>query len=101
MRTGGRVLRMILVPLGGEPRDRAALAAARRIDGPSRARITGLFARPDMVEALAMLQGSGWTGAARAAGKLVGRFGGACQAGVRRSPAPAPRSPTGRPGRTR
>jgi hypothetical protein len=66
---------MILVPLCGKPRDRAALAAARRIDGPFRARITGLFARPDMVEALAMLQGSDrkWsTGAARAAGNSWG-----------------------------
>jgi hypothetical protein len=44
-------MRVILVPLGGEAYDQAALAAAYWIAGSFRAHITGLFTRLDPVEA--------------------------------------------------
>ena len=50
-------MRVILVPLGGEPYDRAALAAAYQIAQPFRAHITGLFTRPDPVDAIGVFQG--------------------------------------------
>ena len=51
-------MRVILVPLGGEAYDRAALAAAYQIAGPFRAHIVGLFTRPDPVEGIGVFQGS-------------------------------------------
>jgi nucleotide-binding universal stress UspA family protein len=51
-------MRVILVPLGGEPYDRIALAAAYQIARPFRAHINGLFVRPDPVEAIGILQGA-------------------------------------------
>jgi nucleotide-binding universal stress UspA family protein len=50
-------MRVILVPLSGEAHDRAALAAAYHIARPFRAHITGLFMRPDPVEAIGVFQG--------------------------------------------
>jgi nucleotide-binding universal stress UspA family protein len=50
-------MRIILVPLGGEVCDRAALAAAYHIGHRFRSHITGLFTRPDPVEAIGVLQG--------------------------------------------
>jgi nucleotide-binding universal stress UspA family protein len=50
-------MRVILVPLGGEAYDPVALAAAYQIAQPFRAHITGLFTRPDPVEAVGAFQG--------------------------------------------
>ncbi|HYZ26209.1 MAG TPA: universal stress protein [Geminicoccaceae bacterium] len=50
-------MRVILVPLGGEAYDPVALAAAYQIAQPFRAHITGLFIRPDPVEAVGAFQG--------------------------------------------
>jgi nucleotide-binding universal stress UspA family protein len=50
-------VRVILVPLRGEAHDRAALAAAHHVARPYQAHITGLFIRPDPVEAIGVLQG--------------------------------------------
>jgi nucleotide-binding universal stress UspA family protein len=50
-------MRVILVPLGGEAYDPIALTAAYQIAQPFRAHITGLFSRPDPVEAIAVFQG--------------------------------------------
>ena len=50
-------MRVILVPLGGEAYDRAAVAEACRVTGPFRAYITGLFTRPGPVEAISVFQG--------------------------------------------
>jgi nucleotide-binding universal stress UspA family protein len=50
-------MRIILVPLSGEAHDRAALAAAYLVAPPYRAHITGLFVRPDPVDAIGVFQG--------------------------------------------
>lgn len=50
-------MRVILVPLGGEAHDRAALGAAYHIAQPFRSHITGLFVRPDPVDAIGVFQG--------------------------------------------
>ena len=50
-------MRVILVPLSGETHDRSALAAAYHIAQPFRAHITGLFVRPDPVDAIGVFQG--------------------------------------------
>jgi nucleotide-binding universal stress UspA family protein len=50
-------MRVILVPLSGEAHDRAALAAAYHVAQPFRAHITGLFIRPDPVDAIGVFQG--------------------------------------------
>jgi nucleotide-binding universal stress UspA family protein len=50
-------MRVILVPLSGEVHDRAALAAAYHVAQPFRAHITGLFIRPDPVDAIGVFQG--------------------------------------------
>jgi nucleotide-binding universal stress UspA family protein len=49
-------MRLILVPLSGEAHDRTALAAAYHVARPFRAHITGLFVRPDPVEAIGVFQ---------------------------------------------
>lgn len=50
-------MRVILVPLSGEAHDRAALAAAYHVAQPFRSHITGLFVRPDPVDAIGVFQG--------------------------------------------
>jgi nucleotide-binding universal stress UspA family protein len=50
-------MRVILVPLSGAAHDRAALAAAYHVARPFRAHITGLFIRPDPVDAIGVFQG--------------------------------------------
>jgi nucleotide-binding universal stress UspA family protein len=50
-------MRVILVSLSGAAHDRAALAAAYHVARPFRAHITGLFIRPDPVDAIGVFQG--------------------------------------------
>ena len=50
-------MRVILVPLSGAAHDRAALAAAYHVARPFRAHISGLFIRPDPVDAIGVFQG--------------------------------------------
>jgi nucleotide-binding universal stress UspA family protein len=50
-------MRVILVPLRGEAHDRTALAAAYHVAQPFRSHITGLFIRPDPVDAIGVFQG--------------------------------------------
>ena len=50
-------MRVILVPLSGEAHDRTALAAAYHVAQPFRAHITGLFMRPDPVDAIGVFEG--------------------------------------------
>lgn len=50
-------MRVILVPLSGEAHDRVALAAAYHVAQPFRSHITGLFVRPDPVDAIGVFQG--------------------------------------------
>jgi nucleotide-binding universal stress UspA family protein len=50
-------MRVILAPLGGEAYDPVTLAAAYQIAQPFRAHITGLFTRPDPIEAVAAFEG--------------------------------------------
>jgi nucleotide-binding universal stress UspA family protein len=50
-------MRVILVPLGGDDHDRAALAAAHAIADRFRSHIEGLFVRPDVLDAIADLEG--------------------------------------------
>jgi hypothetical protein len=54
---GAGPMRVIRVPLGGDAYDRAALAAPYQIAQPFRAHITGLFTRPDPVDAIGLFQG--------------------------------------------
>jgi nucleotide-binding universal stress UspA family protein len=50
-------MRVILVPLGGNDDHEAALAAAYTIARPFRAHIDALFVRPDLLDAIADLEG--------------------------------------------
>lgn len=50
-------MRVILVPLGGDDPDHAALAAAYGVARPFRSHIEGLFVRPDVLDAIADLEG--------------------------------------------
>jgi nucleotide-binding universal stress UspA family protein len=50
-------MRVILVPLVGDPDDAAGLAAAYAVARPFRAHIDGMFMRPDPVEAIINLEG--------------------------------------------
>ena len=50
-------MRVILVPLGGNDGCEAALAAAYTIAQPFRAHIEALFVRPDLIDAIADLEG--------------------------------------------
>jgi nucleotide-binding universal stress UspA family protein len=52
-------MRVILVPLGGNDDYEAALAAAYTIARPFRAHIEALFVRPDPLDAIADLEGTG------------------------------------------
>jgi nucleotide-binding universal stress UspA family protein len=50
-------MRVILVPLGGDEHDQTALGAAYAVARPFRSHIEGLFVRPDVLDAIADLEG--------------------------------------------
>lgn len=50
-------MRVILVPLGGDEHDRSALGAAYAVAQPFRSHIEGLFVRPELIDAIADLEG--------------------------------------------